>query len=349
VLAQLQHTFQAFAGSAVQYLHTSLPFALEAGPVLPGVRIAYQTWGTLNPARDNVVWVCHALTANADAASWWPNLIGPGAALDTDRYFVVCANLLGGCYGTTGPLDTNPTTDETWGIDFPLVTIRDQVAAHQLLAEHLAIDSVDLIIGGSMGGQQALEWAVQQPERFRRMVVLATNARHSAWGIAFNAAQRLALEADPTLQELGPTAGQAGLAAARSIAMLSYRGYVPYTSTQTDTRPNLLADFAAESYQRYQGQKLVNRFSAHSYWVLSRAMDSHDLGRNRGPLPEVLAQIQARTTVISISSDLLFPPEEQALLAQHIPTSKHIVIDSPYGHDGFLVETERIGQILLQL
>ncbi|WP_201987597.1 homoserine O-acetyltransferase MetX [Hymenobacter rubidus] len=319
---------------------------LESGETLTGAHVAYQTWGQLNEDRNNVVWVCHALTANADVLAWWPGLVGAGCYFDPAEYFIVCANVLGSCYGSTGPLDADPATGQARFQHFPLLTIRDLVAAHELLRQELELTDIHTLIGGSLGGQQALEWAVQRPDLFDHLVVIATNARHSAWGIAFNEAQRLAIEADPTYAAGQPGGGDDGLRAARAIALLSYRSYSAYAETQTDPDDTLLRQHRASTYQRYQGDKLVSRFDAYSYVSLSRSMDTHNLGRNRGGVPAALARVGARTLVLGITSDVLFPLSEQRELAAHIPGAMYAELDSRYGHDGFLLETAAITHFL---
>ncbi|MCB2376322.1 homoserine O-acetyltransferase [Hymenobacter sp. BT635] len=319
---------------------------LESGATLAPVQIAYHTFGTLNPARDNVVWVCHALTANADVLSWWAGLFGPGDYFDPADWFIVCANILGSCYGSTGPLTSGDATAEPLYQQFPLVTIRDMVAAHEALRQELGLERIHTLIGGSLGGQQALEWAILRPTVFTNLVVLATNAQHSPWGIAFNEAQRLAIFADPTYHEGTPAGGQRGMKAARATALLSYRSYDAYGRTQAETDPDRLDGFRASSYQQHQGDKLVARFNAYSYVALSRTMDTHHVGRGRGSAALALAFIKARTLVISISSDVLFPPDEQLFLARHIPGATYAAMDSEYGHDGFLIETAQITQLL---
>jgi homoserine O-acetyltransferase len=309
-------------------------FDLESGNILPSLNIAYSHYGKLNSSHDNVIYVCHALTANADVADWWPDMVGPGLAFDTDRYYVVCANILGSCYGSTGPASLDPVTNKPYGKDFPLITIRDIVKAHRLLAEYLEIKRIHLLAGGSMGGQQAMEWAITERWYIKNLFLIATNPRHSAWGIAFNEAQRMALEA-----------GSGGLEAARAIAMLSYRNYDMYQSAQTDEEEKI-DGFKAASYQRYQGAKLKNRFDRHSYYTLSKAMDTHHVGRGRASMQQALAAIQAQTLVIGISSDILFPNAEQCFLAAHIKDAIYHAIDSPYGHDGFLIETKQITDLL---
>jgi homoserine O-acetyltransferase len=318
------------------------PFPLESGETLAGARVAYRTWGRLNAARDNVVWVCHALTANADVLDWWPGLFGEGYFYDPADWFIVCANILGSCYGSTCPLEADPATGASRFQGFPLLTIRDMVAAHEALRQELGLQHVHTLIGGSLGGQQALEWAVSQPEAFSHLVVIATSARHSAWGIAFNEAQRLAIEADATYHENRPGGGDAGLAAARAVALLSYRGHDAYGNTQTDPDDGRLRDFRASSYQRYQGNKLVARFDAYSYVALTRAMDSHNLGRGRGGVAAALAAIRARTLVLGITSDVLFPLVEQREIAAGIAGAVYGELDSSFGHDGFLLETVKI-------
>jgi len=322
------------------------PFPLESGETLTGARVAYHTWGRLNASRDNVVWVCHALTANADVLDWWPGLFGENCFFDPADWFIVCANVLGSCYGSTCPLDADPATGAGRFQAFPLLTIRDLVAAHEALRQELGLARIHTLIGGSLGGQQALEWAATRPEVMDHLVVIATSARHSAWGIAFNEAQRLAIEADTTYHENRPGGGAAGLAAARAVALLSYRGYEAYGNTQTEPTDDCLRDFRASSYQRYQGRKLVARFDAYSYVVLTRAMDSHHLGRGRGGVAAALAGIRARTLVLGITSDVLFPISDQLEIAQGIAGAVYGELDSSFGHDGFLLETGKITQAL---
>lgn len=322
------------------------PLPLEGGGLLPGAQVAYRTYGTLNEARDNVVWVCHALTANAEVLDWWPGLFGENCYFDPADWFIVCANVLGSCYGSTGPLTVHPQTNRPWYQEFPLLTIRDLVAAHEQLRQHLGLTQVHTLIGGSLGGQQALEWAVQQPGVFAHLVVLATNARHSPWGIAFNEAQRLAILADETYHQSSPTGGQRGLKAARAMALLSYRSYDAYHQTQAEPADDTLENFRASAYQQYQGNKLIARFNAYTYVVLSKAMDSHHLGRGRESVETALSCIKARTLIIGISSDVLFPPTEQRLLARHIPGAMYAEMESRFGHDGFLIETDQITHFL---
>jgi homoserine O-acetyltransferase len=311
---------------------------------LPELTLSYAAYGRLNAQGDNAIVICHALTANSDFYSWWPKVWDEWLRPDTPYYFL-CINMPGSCYGSTGPLSMDPSRGKPYFHQFPELSIRDMVTAYQRLISELGIRRIQLIAGGSMGGQQALEWAVMHPGQVERLAVLATSARHTPWGIAWNESQRLALEADPTFAEERPDAGQAGLRAARAVALLSYRHYGIYQQTQADATgwPDTPS---AVTYQRYQGDKLVRRFNAHAYHLLSRAMDSHDLGRRRGGLEAALAHIEAPTLVVSLRTDQLFPIPDQSFLAQHIPKAQHHIIDSPYGHDGFLTEGEAIAPLM---
>ena len=259
------------------------PFELETGHTLPELRIAYHTYGTLNAAKDNVAWVCHALTANSDVADWWPHTVEAGRFLDPARHFVVCANIIGSHYGTTGPLHVNPATGRPWYKDFPPFTIRDIVRAHRLLADALGIGRIGTLVGSSVGGFQAIEWAVSEPERIERLVLIATAAKASPWAIAIDETQRMAIEADTTFGQPRDDAGMKGLAAARAIGLLSYRGPEGYNLTQQD-REERPAVHRACTYQQYQGEKLRRRYNAYSYYAILDAFDTHDAGRGRGGL-----------------------------------------------------------------
>jgi len=296
-------------------------FELESGRELSGLEIGFHTYGSLNKNRDNVVWVCHALTANADVFDWWKGLFGEKDHFNPEDHFIVCANILGSPYGTSNPLSINPATGNPYYLGFPQFTIRDMVKAHQLLASHLGIANIEILLGGSLGGQQAMEWAIMDPAFIKNLILIATNARHSAWGISFNESQRLAISADATFYANVPDGGSNGLKAARSIALLSYRNYKTYGITQQEENDNLVDNYRASSYQNYQGEKLVSRFNAYSYWFLSKSMDSHNVGRNRHGVEKALSLIKARTLVVGIKSDLLFPIEEQEYLFRHIPKS----------------------------
>lgn len=325
--------------------HHKEVFELENGQQLPELNIAYHVYGKLNNDKTNVVWICHALTASSDAAAWWNTLAGPGLAIDPEKYFIICANIIGSCYGSTGPLATDPSTGQPYYSSFPQVTVRDMVRAFILLKEHLGIKKIFLLTGGSMGGYQALEWCVMEKDLVENLCVLTTSAAESAWGIAIHSTQRLAIEADPTWRDHSPIAGQKGLKAARGIGLLTYRNYSVMVKQQSDEDTQKLDNYKASSYINYQGNKLVNRFNAYSYWLLTKSMDSHHLARGRGgKLEEVLKLIKQKTLIIGISSDILCPVEEQKFLHRHIPNSKLVIIDSDYGHDGFIVEGKRIGE-----
>jgi len=329
----------------VKILQHEKPFPLASGQVLPSIDIAYCTYGKLNEQKDNVVWVCHALTANADALDWWDGLVGKGKIFDPAKYFIICSNTLGSCYGATCPSSINPETGTAYHKDFPLITVQDIVNSHDVLRKHLNIDQINILIGGSMGGQQVLEWAVESPDLFQYVIPIATNAKHSPWAIAFNESQRMAMEADPTLFTNAPNAGHKGLEAARAIAMLSYRHYVTYDKSQQDESENL-DNFRAASYQKYQGLKLRKRFEPLAYYALSKAMDSQNVGRGRGGLKKALNRITAKTLVISLDTDILFPPSEQKFIAKHIKNAQYDKIKSEFGHDGFLIEYEQLEQII---
>jgi homoserine O-acetyltransferase/O-succinyltransferase len=326
-----------------EFLHYH-PFQLESGQILPGIRIGYHTYGNLNAAGDNVVWICHALTANSDVIRWWPGMVGDQRYINPEKYFIVCANILGSCYGSSGPLSEDPVTGKPYFSSFPMVTIRDMVKAHILLRKHLGIKLIRLLMGGSMGGYQALEWGLMEPLIIRDLFLIATSAAESAWGIAVHATQRLAIEADPTWMEMNEEAGEKGLRAARGIGILTYRNYAIMKEKQSDADMNKLDNYRASSYISYQGNKLSRRFNAYSYWLLTKAMDSHNIARHRGgDLKKILSNITQRTLIVGITSDILCPIVEQEFLTSNIPDSKLISIDSLYGHDGFMVETEKIG------
>ena len=314
------------------------PFTLECGQQLPGYHLSYTTYGALNKTRSNIVWIFHALTANSEAAVWWPGLIGQGKLFDPLKYYIICVNMPGSCYGSIGPLDKDPVTNTPYHKDFPFFTIKDMVRAYPPLKDFLGIEKIFIGIGASMGGQQLLEWAVEEPGLFTFIIPIATNAVHSAWGRAFNASQRFCIAGDVTWKTPDALAGTEGMKIARGVALLSYRHYDSYKLSQDDTDAALLQHYNSESYQRYQGEKLANRFNAISYYTLTQSMDSHNVGRNRGSIAQALQRITASAIVIGIRSDILFPTAEQQFLADHIPGATLSLIDSIYGHDGFLLE-----------
>ena len=331
----------------MQIFTYSEPFNLENGAILPQINIAYHTYGKLNSDKSNVIWVCHALTANSDAEAWWPGVIGEKGFVDPSKYFIVCANIVGSCYGSTGPLTTDPFTNKPYFSTFPMVTIRDMVNAHILLRKHLGIDKIHLLMGGSMGGYQVLEWSAVENDLIQNLFLVGTSATESAWGIAVHTSQRLAIEADATWNSNTPDGGQRGLKAARAIGVITYRNYGILVDKQTDPDPEKLDNYKASSYINYQGNKLVSRFNAYSYWLLTKSMDSHHLGRGRGGRPEkVLQEFKQKTLIIGITTDILCPLHEQEFLAEHISNSTLIKIDSPYGHDGFITEATKISKAL---
>jgi homoserine O-acetyltransferase/O-succinyltransferase len=336
---------------SMKILNIQTPFALECGEILPELDIAYHTYGTINADGSNVIWVCHALTGSSDAADWWAGLIGHNKFFNPFEHFIVCANMIGSHYGSTSPLSINPKNGRFYGHDFPVITIRDVSKAHHLLAQHLGIQRIKLCIGGSMGGQQVLEWAIQEPDFFEQIAVIACGPKMMPWAVALNETQRMAIEADPSVlaenvakitdfDEL-KSVGAKGMEAARAIGMLSYRSYEGYNIAQLDDN-DFIDKFKVQSYQRYQGEKLRTRFNALSYLSVSKTMDSHNVGRNRGGLTRALEQIKADTLIVGIQSDILFPIEEQAALAAYIPKSRFEVINSKFGHDGFLIEFDQL-------
>ncbi len=328
-------------GQNLQFLNYNKPFELECGQQLPEINIAYTTYGKLNKQKNNVVWICHAFTANADPVDWWPGMVGPGKFFSPDKYFIVCANILGSCYGSTGPLSVNPTTGERYYRSFPQITVRDQIKAHEILCQHLNIDKIYLILGCSIGGHQALEWTISNPGLFENAIFVATNAVNSPWVTAFNESQRLSILADQTFFNNTPDGGAAGMKAARSMALISYRNRNAYNKTQAEGCEEKLDGFRAASYQAYQGDKLVKRFNAYTYYYLTKALDSHNVGRKRGGFQKALSRITAKVLVIGIDTDLLFPTDDQKLIHHHIQGSKYVELESFYGHDGFLLEFEK--------
>jgi homoserine O-acetyltransferase/O-succinyltransferase len=330
----------------VQIYRSEKEFALEIGSILPSVEVAYTTLGTLNHQRDNVVWICHALTGSADVEDWWSGIVGEEKLYDPRYQFIVCANVLGSHYGSTCALSENKSTGKKYYHEFPMITIRDIVNAFGLLKEHLGIKQINTCIGGSLGGQQAIEMAIMWPNVIENLVLIASNAQMSPWGIAFNETQRMAIASDLSWKQSEDKAGSKGLKIARAVALLSYRTYETYAITQQRSNEPLDREFRAATYQHYQGEKLVNRFNAFSYWTLTQIMDSHDVSRGRGTVAEVLQTITANTLVLGIKSDVLFPINEQKFLAENIPEAQFEAIDSLYGHDGFLIENQLLTRVI---
>lgn len=323
---------------------------LEAGGILPAARIVYHTSSEGWDGKP-VVWICHALTANSDPEDWWPEMVGPGKGIDTDRFFVVCVNMLGSPYGSEGPARINPETGKPWLLDFPKVTVRDMIKAAIEVRKSLGIDRIFLLIGSSIGGFQALEWAITEPTVFDHCVFIATAPRISPYFTAMNEAQRMAIEADQTFRAAKDlSGGAAGLRCARAQGLISYRSYEGYRLTQWEEDPDTLFACRAASYERYQGEKLVRRnFDAYSYYTLSNALDSHNVGRGRGGVAKALDTIKAHSIIITIDSDNLFPVEESRVWNKLVPGAEYIEISSRFGHDGFLLETERLTEILRKL
>lgn len=321
-------------------------FKLESGESLPEFQLHYTTLGEINQERDNVIWVCHAFSGSSDFTQWWSGLFGKGRLYDPDKHFVICANILGGCYGSTGPLSVNPKTGKKYYHDFPFVTNRDSVRAFDLLRRHLQIKRIHTVIGCSQGGQQAIEWAIENPDVFDHLIAIGANARHSPWAIAFNESQRMAIEQDPTWKENREDAGIEGMKTARATALLSYRNHIQYNKTQSEDSDEIYDNFKASSYQRYQGLKMSKRFNAFSYWYISKAMDSQNVGRKRGGVAEALKRIKANSLFIGIGTDILFPTVEQKYLATHVAKSTYIEISSDYGHDGFLLEFKKLTNVI---
>jgi homoserine O-acetyltransferase len=340
-------------------------FRLEGGGRLGDVTVAYESWGHLNESRTNAILVLHALTGDSHAAGppgpghlltgWWDGLIGPGKALDTNRYFVVCPNVLGGCQGTTGPASPNSDGDPH-GSRFPLITIRDQVAVEAALSDRLGIERWEAVVGGSMGGMRVLEWCVAQPERVHRAVALAVGAAATPDQITLCSLQIRAIRSDPMFlggdyygREVGPVDG---LGIARGIGQFSYRTASEFESRfgrrpQGEEDPLKGGRYAVESYVQYHGEKLAGRFDPNSYVVLSEAMNHHDVGRGRGGIAQALRRVQAEVTVAGIESDRLYPLVLQRELARLLPGDRPVsVVESAAGHDGFLLEVEQVGEII---
>ncbi len=326
----------------------------EAGGKLPHLKVAYHTSAGSAEGR-RVIWICHALTANSDAEDWWPGMVGSGKVIDTDRYFVVCVNMIGSCYGSSGPSEPKPSDGRPYMLDFPAVTVRDMIQANILIRKHLGVEKIDLLIGSSIGGFQAVEWLVTEPEVIVRAALMATSARVTPWLSAWEEAQRMALEADASFRhpelmaaaEQAPlSGGREGLKAARALALISYRSYEGYNRTQQEESEDTLFASRAASYERYQGRKLADRFDAYSYYSLSRSVDSHNVGRGRGGVAAALSTIRAKVTVAGIDSDCCFPPGEVRAMAELIPGAEYREMTSAFGHDGFLLENEQIAAIL---
>jgi len=330
--------------SDLQFYHHDEMVELESGGSLANITIAYHTYGQL-ANKDNVIWACHALTANSNVLDWWKGLFGENELFNPNDYFIVCANFIGSCYGTTGPRSLNPATGAPYGLDFPKFTIRDMAHCHNLLRKHLNIDSIQIGIGGSCGGHQILEMAYMNPDLMQSMILLVSSAKETPWAIAAHESQRMILESDETWEDNEDKVATKSLKAARAIALLHYRTFESYKNGQKDEEEKL-DNFKAASYVKYQGLKLIRRFYAHNYWYLLKALDTHNIGRGRGGAAQALSQINIPSLIISMESDLLIPVSEQTFIAKHLPNCTHEIISSIYGHDGFLTETEKISTVI---
>lgn len=334
-----------------EYIHEG-KFEFEAGGSFEGLKVVYHCSDKMWEKDDKrkVIWICHALTANSDAQDWWPELVGPGKLFDTEKYFVICANMLGSAYGSSGPASINPATGTPYYFAFPMVTVRDIVKANDLVRRHLGIKKIDLMVGGSIGGFQSVEWTIMEPELFEKAIFIACGSRVTPWLTAWEESQRMALETDPTFREcVSLRGGEMGLRCARSIALISYRSYEGYNATQAEKDVDCLFADRAGSYQRYQGKKLSDRFDAYSYYYLSASVNSYNVGRGRGGVEAALASIKTDCTVVGIDSDRLFPVEEQKFIAEAIPGAKYHEITSKFGHDGFLLENDQLTEIIAPL
>ena len=342
-------------------------FTFEAGGSVSNIEVVYHTSNRDYQPGDRIVWLCHALTANSNPMDWWPEMVGKGCYIDPEKDYVVCVNIFASPYGTTGPrsikneevriknCSEEPTQNSKFKIqnylDFPKITVRDMARLFPIVRKYIGIEKVDLLVGSSIGGFQALEWAILEPEVIDRAAFIATAPRVTPWLGAWMESQRMAIAAAPTFRACESLAGgQKGLEAARALSLISYRTFEGYNLTQAEQDEDCLFAQRVASYERYQGEKLVKRdFDAYSYYYLTYSVDSHNVGRKRGGVAAALGQIQAKSIVITITSDGLFPPVEGQEWAKHIPGAEYIEIESKWGHDGFLLETEQIVKSLKRL
>ena len=325
---------------------------LESGATLPEIKVAYHTFGELNSEKDNVILICHPLTGNSNAQEWWPKIVGPGLAIDTNHYFVICTNALGGCYGTTGPSSINPKTQEPYHMSFPVITIADMVKVQRELIDFLGVTSIKMVIGGSMGGMQALEWVAQAPELIKSCVPIASTTQVSPLAIAFDSVARFSIQ-----QQLNSGDGNAGLAVARQLGHITYLSdgaletkFSRHLQERSSYNYTMETEFQVESYLRYQGEKFVNRFDLYAYLYLTKAVSYFDLVRAYGSVESALSASNAKFLVLSIRSDWLYTPRQSKVLAYELmKMNKHVAyaeIDSDYGHDTFLIDSEETKEII---
>ncbi|MGH8166242.1 MAG: homoserine O-acetyltransferase MetX [Woeseiaceae bacterium] len=335
---------------ATRYFELPGTLRLESGRTLESVTVAYRTWGHPSNAARNAILICHALTGSADVDAWWPGIISQHGAFDAETDFIICSNILGSCYGTSGPVSLQPDTGIRYRAAFPRVTVRDMVEVQRALIDHLGIERLALVTGPSLGGMQALEWALMYPERVESIAPIGVGGRHSAWCIAMSEAQRHAIYADPDWQDGHYTderAPEKGLSAARMMAICSYRSWHSFDERfGRDERDS--GEFEVQSYLRYQGEKINGRFDANTYVRLTQAMNAHDIARGRGDYLEVMESIRQRALIVSVSSDILYPPHEQELLARHMPNARHELLHSTDGHDGFLIDCTELAGIIAE-
>ncbi len=344
---QLPVRLRRFVSNKTQYLRIP-EFRLESGELLAEVDIAYQTWGNPENAADGAILICHALSGSADVEEWWPGIIGQTGGFDPRVDFVICSNILGGCYGTTGPLSRRPGTASNYAAAFPDISVRDMVRLQKELLDSLNVSILQMVIGPSLGGMQALEWAASYPDRVRAVALIGVGGRHSPWCTGISEAQRTAIKADPHWDEGNYSEDSRptnGLAAARMMAICTYRSWQSF-ETRFPREPGETTCTSVQSYLHYQGEKINERFDANTYITLSEAMHTHDVSRGRGEYANVLREIRQPALVVSVSSDALYPPEEQQLLATHLPNATYRIIDSQHGHDGFLIETETLVKLI---
>jgi len=353
----------------------SNPLLLESGKLLGNVVLAYQSFGRLSKDRDNVIMINHALTGNAHIAGtiddseiknclsekyltkynkmykgregWWSPLVGPGKSIDTDKYFVICSNVVGSCYGSSGPTSIDPSSTTEFRLDFPRVSVRDMINVQKKLFDKLSITSIKLALGGSLGGMQVLEWALEYQDMIERIMPIGASVGHSPWAIGLNEAARNAIRNDPKWNNGNyKSQPEMGFSLARKIAMITYRSYESFNKKFGRSKAYNNGLFDVESYLNYQGEKISKRFDANTYLYLSEAMDNHDVGIGRGGIEKALQLIKCKTECVGISSDILYPANEQKKITDMIPNATYSEIDSIHGHDAFLIEFEQLDKII---